>query len=1117
MYSNINGYLSKKDSLANIVQSLDPDIIALCETKKAGRIRKQELSTYKVRERNLKPGKEGILIGVRKGTFNTVEEITDTEMKNIMTLKIGYPTFNLRVVVAHAPQESDKVEARQEFFEELSVQVERCLTSGDELVVLGDLNGRIAWDVDCCVAVNDSPNGKQVCELIKKHGLKVGNFHPQCTGKWTRIQPCKKGEDKKSVLDYVLMTDTLQDSLLSIVIDEEKIYCPYRVIKEKGQQKIVYSDHCTISSEFTIDIGQTKNKVEKTSGWKYSEDGYCDYQIESEASMLFDLTAPSTSQVYSSWVTAFEKVLAKCFRRHTFKKNSSTVAKIGNTKHREIRKVILEISRKGKIQRAVAKIYQQKLIEMEVHLSAEARAERLKTTAATLTVNERFSPNGYWKLKKAANKNVRKDQVMSTIVKEDGVEVEGEKGIVQAYQDEFVKRLANREPAPGWEEYTTETNTVVRNWLLGDSQSSPPFSPDELDKVLATLNEDSSPGVDMYPPKVFTKAGAGVLTSILSLCNRVKELRSIPEQWEFVRIVTIYKQKGSRKKLKYYRGIFLAIVMSKIFEKLVKNRIEGNLQQINLLQAARKNRGPAESVFLFRGTMDHYKFTGKSLYVTAYDFEQAFDSLWLEDCLLSLKEVGVEKEYLQLIYNLNKRAKVIVQTPCGPTAVFETAPIVKQGTVLGPCLCSASTGEYCAENPGVCVGCATISALVYVDDIIELSSSIEDFLSSHQKALLFAKRKKLKFSGSKCYWMVLNRKTKNGTIPILRIDEENIVLQASEIIYLGDVFNELGNNDGLIADRVRRGTQAMITIASLMAEIEVGSHHVEIMLLLYRALFLSTMLFNSQTWSNLRKKDIDCLRTLQLKFLKRILGVASSTPNAFTFLELGVLPIEYEIEKRQIMFLHRILQMDPADPVFQLFEEMQKFSEAGEKNWWTGVEKCLGKYKLPTDFDKIKSMTKESFSTLVKKAVTRTALESLKVECAGLKKTAVLKYDSLKLQEYLSVLHRSHSKIIFKWRCQTLDIKSHSTWKYNDLVCRGCGVENEDSDHVINCGSADRIETELNIINLDNLDQPTKNELMQIVLRMKTFLDNVDNNGSNDDNEDLMSQTGCREDNSVDQ
>ena len=213
------------------------------------------------------------------------------------------------------------------------------------------------------------------------------------------------------------------------------------------------------------------------------------------------------------------------------------------------------------------------------------------------------------------------------------------------------------------------------------------------------------------------------------------------------------------------------------------------------------------------------------------------------------------------------------------------------------------------------------------------------------------------------------------------------------------------------------------------------------------------------------------------------------------------------------MFLHRILQMDPTDPVFQLFVEMQRFSEAGEKNWWTGVEKCLGKYQLPTDLARIKSMSKESFAVLVKKEVTRSALESLKAECAGLKKTAALRYDTLKLQDYLSALYPSQSKIIFKWRCQTLDIKSHSTYKYNDLTCRGCGVNNEDPYHVINCGFEDKIGAAVDILSLDKLEQPTKTELLQMVLRMKCFLDKL----NNDDNEDLMTLTGCREDNSVDQ
>ena len=104
---------------------------------------------------------------------------------------------------------------------------------------------------------------------------------------------------------------------------------------------------------------------------------------------------------------------------------------------------------------------------------------------------------------------------MSSIVTENGVEAESEKAIIQAYQNEFKKHLENHKPVPGWEEYTAETNKVVRNWLLGDSKPSPPFSPDEIEKALATLNEDSSPGVDNYPPEVFTIAGSGVVSSIL--------------------------------------------------------------------------------------------------------------------------------------------------------------------------------------------------------------------------------------------------------------------------------------------------------------------------------------------------------------------------------------------------------------------------------------------------------------------------------------------------------------------------------------------------------------------------------------------------------------------------
>ena len=264
MYNNINGYVSKKESLANSVECSDPDIIALCETKKAGRISEEELSAYKTIEKNLKRGKEGILLGVRKGTFDTMKEITDTELKNLLTVKIVYPLVNLRIIIVHAPQETDSQDKRLEFFEELSVQVERGLTSGDELLVVGDLNARIGMDSNGkVIPESTSPNGKQLCELIERHSLKVGNFHQSCSGKWTRIQPQKDGSIKKSALDYVLMPANMHQALKSFVIDEDKIYCPFREITTKGRKHIVYSDHCVMTADIELNVGHVR-KIKKS-------------------------------------------------------------------------------------------------------------------------------------------------------------------------------------------------------------------------------------------------------------------------------------------------------------------------------------------------------------------------------------------------------------------------------------------------------------------------------------------------------------------------------------------------------------------------------------------------------------------------------------------------------------------------------------------------------------------------------------------------------------------------------------------------------------------------------------------------------------------------------------
>ena len=257
-------------------------------------------------------------------------------------------------------------------------------------------------------------------------------------------------------------------------------------------------------------------------------------------------------------------------------------------------------------------------------------------------------------------------------------------------------------------------------------------------------------------------------------------------------------------------------------------------------------------------------------------------------------------------------------------------------------------------------------------------------------------------------------------------------------------------------------------------------------LLLYQSLFLSTVLFNSGTWSNLKENELVKLRTLQLKFLKKILRVARSTCNAFVFLEMGVLPIEHEIRKRQLMYLHRILQLEHDDPVFQMFTNIKELDKCGERNWWTGVKENLTRYNIEENTDEISSFSKEKFKEMVTCRVKETAFRELSEELKSKKKTQALTYEKFGTQKYLLDFYPGQARTIFKARCKTLDLKSNISYKYKDGVCRLCGVEEETLSHATNCGHDEKL-----TFDVTDLAKINSANSRRCIHRIETFLEKV--------------------------
>ena len=91
-----------------------------------------------------------------------------------------------------------------------------------------------------------------------------------------------------------------------------------------------------------------------------------------------------------------------------------------------------------------------------------------------------------------------------------------------------------------------------------------------------------------------------------------------------------------------------------------------------------------------------------------------------------------------------------------------------------------------------------------------------------------------------------------------------------------------------------------------------------VLIRLYHAIFLSTLLFNCQTWTRIRKYDIDTLAVVQLKCLKQRC-LPYGTSNVVVYLKMRLLLIEYVIDIRCFVYLLHILLLADDEPVKNLF------------------------------------------------------------------------------------------------------------------------------------------------------------------------------------------------------
>ena len=149
-----------------------------------------------------------------------------------------------------------------------------------------------------------------------------------------------------------------------------------------------------------------------------------------------------------------------------------------------------------------------------------------------------------------------------------------------------------------------------------------------------------------------------------------------------------FPKKGDLGLAKNYRGITLTSIAAKIYNALLRKRIEAKIENIlrKNQNGFRKNWSTTAQILTIPRIFEGVRAKNLQTILLFVDFTEAFDSIHRGKMELILLAYGLPKETVAAIMILYRNTKVKVRSPDGDTEYFDIVARVLQGDMLVPYL-----------------------------------------------------------------------------------------------------------------------------------------------------------------------------------------------------------------------------------------------------------------------------------------------------------------------------------------------------------------------------------------------------------------------------------------------
>ena len=432
----------------------------------------------------------------------------------------------------------------------------------------------------------------------------------------------------------------------------------------------------------------------------------------------------------------------------------------------------------------------------------------------------------------------------------------------------------------------------------------------EVATLINSLN-NSSPGFDGIPSILVKRTINLYLKTITLIINQTFYDGVFPKELKIAKVIPIYKS-GSTMELNNYRPISVLNIYSKVFERIMYDRLTQFLDKYNILYqnqfGFRQGHSTHHALISLVDKITKFLDSGDIVIGVFLDLKKAFDTVDHNILLKKLYQYGIRGNLNKWFKNyLTNRSQYVLFN--GITSDIKNVNCgVPQGSILGPLLFILYINDFSNVSD-------ILYYVLFADDtnVFINGKDIHKLINTMQLELLKLYKwqlcNKLTLNISKTHFMVFHRaKHKNYEVNI-EINEM-VIEQVKQTKFLGVIFDDTldwSNHISYINSKIAKGVGIICRAKKYFTT--------KALIQLYNAFILPYLIYCVEVWGNALSIHLKPLLKLQNKILRIITYTVNHVNKDELYYNTGILPLKILVKHRIGLLMHKL-----AKPLQNLYQ-----------------------------------------------------------------------------------------------------------------------------------------------------------------------------------------------------